>query len=138
MRSIFKCLLNTDRHEALATTLWKPVAVSDHPHSKEMFPNIQSEPLLAALCCSHPAVDSQAQSPLLSSAFPPQGVAGSSETAPHPLLQTGQLNVLSSLSQDVPSAMSAALLPSSADFEGPYQLFLYCGHQNCLEYSRWG
>lgn len=45
MRALFKCLLGTDRHGAGINFLSKkPVPVFDHPFSKEVFPDVRSEP----------------------------------------------------------------------------------------------
>lgn len=44
-----KRLLSTDRHRASIPSR-QPVPVSDHTHGQEMFPNAQTEPLLAQFC----------------------------------------------------------------------------------------
>jgi len=57
----------------------RPCPVSDHPHGKDNFPNVQSDPSVAALCCSPAAVGSWEQSLAPPSASLHQGAAGSSE-----------------------------------------------------------
>lgn len=50
----------------------KPVVVSDHPHSKEAFPNIEFEPPLAHLCVipTLSVIGYHEQRPILPSSFP--------------------------------------------------------------------
>lgn len=59
LKALSKCLLTTDRHGALPR---KPAPVFDHVHSTEIFPTVQCDPPLAALCHSHPCYQFQEQS----------------------------------------------------------------------------
>lgn len=54
LRSLSKCYMNTDRHWVATTSRRRRFHFFYQTHSKEMFPNALSEPLLdTTLCCSY-------------------------------------------------------------------------------------
>ena len=51
----------------------RPCPVSDHPHGKDNFPNVQSDPSLAAVCHSPPCCQLLGAEPGTSLCFPSSG-----------------------------------------------------------------
>lgn len=129
----------------------KPLPMFDHSkdHSKEFIPNIQPEPSFAQLSChscmschwlqrkrdQHIPLYFLLSPPI--PLLPPQAVANNEVTSQLPFLQARQPSIFSLSSWHLPSSPFTSFL-ALLQMHSSILIFLYCGDQNCTQYSRWG
>ena len=115
--------------------------MSDHPHGKDNFPNVQSDPSLAAVCHSPPCCQLLGAEPGTSLCFPSSGRCREQWGTSRPPLPSA----LSLSSQNMPSALLPALVPPldvSMDLHvlfvlwSPKLLTIHCARPHQHYYSR--
>jgi len=136
--ALSKDLLLTDSQGASTTYLGSLFQCLTMLTAQKCFPK-PSQTLPWQLCAVLPLMTrSRAHHLPLLFWFREESCREATSTSWPPLLQTGQPNVLSTFSQDIPSNSVTSLLPSSGGFWGLQRPFSCCGAQNCTQYSRWG
>lgn len=130
----------TNRH-CINHVTRKLVPAFDHPHSKEIFPNILSAHSLVQFCAipTCPIVVYQGEETATSfSISPPQGVAKSNEVTSQLTFPPAWTTHVSSLSphRTCLPALLLAFLSSFQTLTIILTCFLYCEAQNCTQYSR--
>lgn len=136
--ALSKDLLLTDSQGASTTYLGSLFQCLTMLTAQKCFPK-PSQTLPWQLCAVLPLMTrSRAHHLPLLFWFREESCREATSTSWPPLLQTGQPNVLSTFSQDIPSNSVTSLLPSSGGFWGLQRPFSCCGAQNCMQYSRWG